>query len=72
MSSGPKENLVDGVIDAVLPKALYRVRLANGTLITASVASAAKRVTVKILPGDRVSVEVSQFDPSRGRIQARQ
>jgi translation initiation factor IF-1 len=61
----------DGVIEAVLPKALYRVRLASGTRITASIATEARRVTVKFLPGDQVTVEISPFDPTRGRIQAR-
>jgi translation initiation factor IF-1 len=69
MSSGP---LVDGTIEAVLPKALYKVRLASGEVVTAAVDAAARRVSVKFLPGDRVTVEVSQFDPSRGRIKARQ
>ncbi len=69
MSSGP---LVDGTIEAALPKALYKVRLASGETVTASIDAAARRVTVKFLPGDRVTVEVSKFDPSRGRIRARQ
>lgn len=69
MSEG---SLVDGTIEAVLPKALYKVRLASGETVTASIDAAARRVIVKFLPGDRVTVEVSRFDPSRGRIKARQ
>ncbi len=68
MSAG---SLVDGTIEQILPKALYKVRLASGETVTASIDAAARRVSVKFLPGDRVTVEVSPFDPSRGRIKAR-
>ncbi len=68
---GPAPEVLDGVIEAVLPKALYRVRLTSGKTITASIASSARRVTIKFLPGDHVTVEISPFDPTRGRIQAR-
>jgi translation initiation factor IF-1 len=70
VSPGPKAQ-VDGVIDSSLPKALYRVRLASGEVVTASVATEARRVIIKFLPGDPVSVEISPFDPSRGRILTR-
>jgi len=57
-----------GTIEAVLPRALYRVRLDDGEEITASVSAKARRVTVKLLPGDGVTVEISPYDPTRGRI----
>lgn len=63
---------VDGVIEATLPRGLYRVRTDDGEAITASVASLARKVTVKLLPGDRVTVELSPFDPTRGRITEKQ
>ena len=43
----------------------------DGRKIRATLSTKAKRVTVKVLPGDRVRVEVSGLDPSRGRITAR-
>lgn len=64
-------NELEGIIDEALPRGLYAVRLDDGRLIRATLSTAAKRVMVKVLPGDRVSVEVSAFDPSRGRIKAR-
>ena len=64
-------NIAHGTIEAVLPRALYRVRLDDGAEITASVSSKAKQVTVKLLPGDGVLVEVSPYDPTRGRIKER-
>jgi len=60
-----------GVIEEVLPKALYRVRLDDGARIRASLSSRARQVTVKLNPGDEVTVEVSPYDPTRGRIRER-
>jgi translation initiation factor IF-1 len=60
-----------GTIEAVLPRALYRVKLDDGEEITASVSTEARRVTVKLLPGDGVMVEISPYDPTRGRIKER-
>ena len=58
-----------GTIETVLPRALYRVRLDDGEEITASVSTKARQVTVKLLPGDGVTVQISPFDPTRGRIE---
>ena len=58
-----------GTIETVLPRALYRVRLDGGDEITASVSAKARQVTVKLLPGDGVMVQVSPYDPTRGRIE---
>jgi translation initiation factor IF-1 len=58
-----------GTVEAVLPRALYRVRLDGGTQITASVSAKARQVTVKLLPGDGVMVQISPYDPTRGRIE---
>jgi len=60
-----------GIIEEVLPRALYRVRLDDGANITASVSTKAKQVTVALLPGDEVTVEISPYDPTRGRIKER-
>jgi translation initiation factor IF-1 len=60
-----------GTIETVLPRALYRVRLDDGAEVTASLSAKARQVTVKLLPGDGVMVEISAYDPTRGRIQER-
>jgi len=60
-----------GTIETVLPRALYRVRLDDGAELTASLSTKARQVTVKLLPGDGVMVEISAYDPTRGRIQER-
>jgi translation initiation factor IF-1 len=51
-----------------LPSALYRVRLDEGTVVTAHVADRADRNFIRILVGDRVRVELSPIDIGRGRI----
>ena len=62
---------VDGVIESAEPRGLFRVRTDTGQMLTASISTQAKRVTVKFLPGDRVTVEISAIDTSRGRITKR-
>jgi translation initiation factor IF-1 len=62
---------VEGLVEAALPSELYRVNLANGTKITASLSSIAKQTTVRVIPGDRVIVEISDRDPTRGKIKSR-
>ncbi|MCA9582901.1 MAG: translation initiation factor IF-1 [Myxococcales bacterium] len=51
-----------------MPKDLYRVRTDDGETVLASIPAQTRRVSVKFIPGDRVTVEVSAYDPSRGRI----
>ena len=62
---------VEGIIDEVIPRGLYAVRLEDGRTIRATLSTGAKRVTIKVLKGDRVLLEMSDFDPSRGRITSR-
>jgi translation initiation factor IF-1 len=61
----------EGTVVDALPKALYRVRCDDGHIVTASLGGVARQVTVKVIPGDRVVVEISPLDPTRGRIKAR-
>ena len=62
---------VDGVIESTEPRGLFRVKTDDGQMVTASISAQARRVTVKFLPGDRVTVEISPIDTSRGRITKR-
>ena len=64
-------NIARGTIEEVLPRALYRVRLDDGATVTASVSNKLRQITVKLLPGDGVTVEISPYDPTRGRIKER-
>lgn len=59
---------VEGVVTAPLPNALFRVELANGHQVLAHVSTKVRLHFIKILPGDRVLVELSPYDSGRGRI----
>ena len=59
---------VDGTILETLPNATFRVELENGHKVLAHVSGKMRMHFIKILPGDKVTVELSQYDLSRGRI----
>lgn len=59
---------VDATVAEVLPQALFRVRMDDGRLLTAHVAEDLRLRCVRVLPGDRVLVELTTYDASRGRI----
>ena len=59
---------VTGVVTEQLPSALYRVRLEQGAFVTAHIADRIERNFVRILVGDRVRIELSPTDVTRGRI----
>jgi translation initiation factor IF-1 len=57
-----------GEVDEALPNAMFRVTVENGLQVLATISGRMRRFYIRILPGDRVTVEVSPYDPSRGRI----
>jgi translation initiation factor IF-1 len=59
---------VVGVISEQLPSGLYRVRLDEGSSVTAHIAGRLDRNFIRLLVGDRVRVELSPVDAGRGRI----
>ena len=58
----------DGTIVEALSNAMFRVELQNGHIITAHISGKMRMHYIKILPGDKVKVEMSPYDLSRGRI----
>lgn len=66
----PKDDKLEfqGVVMEALPNAMFKVRADNDLEILATVSGRMRRHWIRILPGDRVTVEVSPYDPSRGRI----
>ncbi|MCG3119348.1 MAG: Translation initiation factor IF-1 [bacterium] len=66
----PKEESikVDGTIIETLPNASFRVELENGHKVLAHISGKMRMHFIKILPGDKVTVELSPYDLSRGRI----
>ncbi|HTV72620.1 MAG TPA: translation initiation factor IF-1 [Candidatus Acidoferrales bacterium] len=69
-SETPKEEAieVEGTIVEPLPNAMFRVELANGHRVLAHVSGKIRMNFIRILPGDRVLVELSPYDLTHGRI----
>jgi translation initiation factor IF-1 len=66
----PKEEAieVEGTVVEPLPNAMFRVELENGHRILAHISGKMRMHFIKILPGDKVTVELSPYDLTRGRI----
>ena len=59
---------VDGIVQEALPNAMFKVELENGHEVLAHISGKMRKFYIRILPGDRVKVELSPYDLSRGRI----
>ena len=59
---------VEGTVAEPLPNAMFRVALENGHEVLAHISGKMRMNFIKILPGDRVTVELSPYDLTRGRI----
>jgi len=59
---------VEGVVIETLPNAMFRVELENGHRVLGHISGKMRKHFIKILPGDKVIVELSPYDLSRGRI----
>jgi len=59
---------VEGVVVEPLPNAMFRVELSNGHKVLAHISGKIRLHYIRILPGDKVLVELSPYDLSRGRI----
>ncbi len=68
MANKEKTIQVEGVVVESLPNAMFRVELENGHEILAYVSGKMRMHFIRILPGDRVTVEITPYDLNRGRI----
>jgi translation initiation factor IF-1 len=59
---------IEGVVIEALPNTMFRVKVADGKLILATLTGKMRRNFIRILPGDKVKVEVTPYDDLRGRI----
>ncbi|MCB9537482.1 MAG: translation initiation factor IF-1 [Myxococcales bacterium] len=59
---------VEGTVIEPLPNAMFRVELENGHKVLAHVSGKMRKFFIRILPGDKVTVELSPYDLTRGRI----
>jgi translation initiation factor IF-1 len=65
-----KEDIIEvqGTVSETLPNAMFRVKLENGHIILAHISGKMRMHFIRILPGDKVTVEMSPYDLTRGRI----
>ena len=68
--AGAREDIleVEGVVTKVLPATMYRVKLGNGQEILAHISGKMRKNFIKITMGDKVTVEMSPYDLTKGRI----
>lgn len=59
---------VDGVVTKVLPATMYRVKLENGHEILAHISGKMRKHFIRITSGDKVTVEISPYDLTKGRV----
>lgn len=63
--------VIDGVVEKALPNAMFQVKLEGGHVILAHVSGKMRMHYIKLLPGDKVAVELSPYDLTKGRIVSR-
>ena len=66
--TAPERIHKEGIVQEALPSTLFRVRLDEGKEILAHLSGRMRLHHIRVLPGDRVRVEVSRYDESKGRI----
>ena len=68
-----KEELItfEGIVEEILPSTLFRVRLENGLLILAHTSGKMRKNRIRVAQGDKVTVEMSPYDLTKGRINFR-
>ena len=59
---------MEGEVVETLPNTTFRVKLKNGHIVTAHISGKMRKNFIRILPGDRVAIELSPYDLNRGRI----
>ena len=59
---------VDGVVEEALPSTTFKIKLDNGKIILAYLSGRLRMYRIKIIPGDRVKIEMSPYDLTKGRI----
>ncbi|CAM2057933.1 translation initiation factor IF-1 [Desulfovibrionales bacterium] len=59
---------VDGTVQEALPNAMFKVELENNHKILAHISGKMRKYYIRILPGDKVKIELSPYDLTRGRI----
>lgn len=63
--------VVDGIVEKALPNAMFQVKIEGGHLVLAHVSGKMRMYYIKLLPGDKVAVELTPYDLTKGRIISR-
>lgn len=71
MQDTKKVRAVEGVVEEALPNAMFRVKLPDNTLALGHLAGKMRLYHIKIIPGDRVVIEFTPYDQTKGRITRR-
>jgi translation initiation factor IF-1 len=68
-----KEDLIEfeGIVEELLPNAMFRVKLTNGHVVLAHTSGKMRKNRIRVLAGDNVTVEMTPYDLSKGRIKFR-
>ena len=66
----PKDDVIEfeGTVTEAMPNATFKVKLPNGHIVTAQLSGKLRMNYIRIVPGDRVTIEVSVYDLNKGRI----
>jgi translation initiation factor IF-1 len=59
---------MEGIVSDTLPNTLFRVKLENGYTVTAHISGKMRKHYIRILTGDKVTVQLTPYDPTKGRI----
>jgi translation initiation factor IF-1 len=57
-----------GIVEDLLPNAMFRVKLENGAIVTAHAAGKLRKNRIRVLQGDKVQLDISPYDLTKGRI----
>ena len=60
--------VVEGIVREALPNTVFRVEIESGHKVLANISGKMRMHYIKIVPGDKVKVEINSYDPTRGRI----
>ena len=59
---------IEGVVTTILPETKFKVELSNQKIIICTLSGKMRQFFIKVMPGDKVKVEISSYDPTKGRI----
>ncbi len=63
-----KNQIIEGQVREALPNTMFKIALSDGRVILATLTGRMRRNFIRILPGDRVKVEMTPYDKDRGRV----